>query len=179
MSPFGRALRHTLVAEGGFSDHPDDPGGATNLGITEAVARSAGYRGDMEDLTRAHAEGIYRKLYWSALNLDAVAEISEAIAAEMFDSGVNAGVQRAGEWLQRSLNVLNNKGSLYPDIAVDGQIGPITIRTLRRYHQIREKEGVGVLFKALTGYQARHYLELAERNEKFESFIYGWLRTRI
>ena len=61
-------IDEVIAREGGYGHHPADRGGATNFGITEAVARANGYAGDMRRLPRAFAETIYRRLYWEYLN---------------------------------------------------------------------------------------------------------------
>jgi lysozyme family protein len=80
-----------IAREGGFVDHPDDRGGATNWGITEAVARAHGYSGPMALLSRGEAAAIYRRLYWLRPRFDAVARRAPRIAAELFDTGANMG----------------------------------------------------------------------------------------
>ena len=72
-----------LQREGGYVNHPADRGGATCWGITQAVARAHGYRGAMRQLPRSEAAAIYRRLYWLRPRLDAVAERSPAVAAEL------------------------------------------------------------------------------------------------
>ena len=73
MTPFERALQHTLGIEGGFSADAADSGGATRWGITEAVAREFGYQGEMKDLPLEFAADVYRQKYWNLLQLDLVA----------------------------------------------------------------------------------------------------------
>lgn len=177
--PFEAALAHTLAIEGGYSNHPSDTGGKTQWGITEAVARQHGYKGDMKALPKMTAVTIYRKDYWDALRLDAVAAHSRAIALELFDTGVNMGTGKAAEFLQRSLNGLNVQGKIYADVKVDGSIGPATLAALDAYFAKRGVEAEKVLIRALEALQGARYIELAEGNKSQESFLYGWLRTRI
>src|SRR3954469_18129090 len=80
-----------IEREGGYANHPADKGGPTCFGITEAVARAHGYAGAMASLPREEAAAIYRRLYWLRPKFDAVAERSERLAAELFDTGVNMG----------------------------------------------------------------------------------------
>ena len=93
--------------EGGYVDHPADRGGATRYGITEAVARANGYTGDMRSFPRDAAAAIYRRLYWPRPGFDRVADARAALAAELFDTGVNMGPAVATGFLQRALNALN------------------------------------------------------------------------
>ncbi len=168
-----------LKVEGGYVDDPDDSGGETNFGITRRVARRAGYRGSMRMMTRNIAFDIYVKLYWDELNLTKIEKISPSIAEELADTGVNQGTGRAAEFLQRSLNVLNNRQKLYNDIKVDNDIGNITLKTLERYMKIRGAAGELVLFNMLNCLQGAFYVTLAERREKDEKFVNGWFTHRV
>lgn len=168
-----------LDKEGGYVNHPDDRGGPTNWGITQATARAHGYDGPMQKLTRQQALDILTADYWIAPRFDHVAEISTPLAEKLCDAGVNMGTILPGKWLQRWLNAFNHRGVLYPDLMVDGAIGPRTINALSQYLIRRGSEGETVLLRALNCNQGRYYLELAERNDANESFIYGWLRVRV
>lgn len=171
-----RVIDTIIAREGGYVDDPEDSGGETNFGITVAVARENGFTGAMRDMTRQVAFDIYAARYWDAVNADAVAAMSEAIAEELVDTGVNQGPARAGNYLQRSLNVLNRSEKLYADIVVDGDIGPASLRALDAYLGSR---GETVLLRALNCLQGAGYIELAERREKDERFVYGWLANRV
>jgi lysozyme family protein len=174
------ALAETLEIEGGYSDHPSDSGGKTNFGVTVGVARQAGFTGDMRDLTKAQAIDIYKRLYWTAAGCGHVATlVSGAVAEELFDTAVNAGVSRAVGFMQRVLNVLNNRGAHWPDLGVDGANGPRTMEALKALHARRGEEGIVALLKGMESLQGAFYIELAERREKDEAFVFGWLRTRI
>ena len=117
--------------------------------------------------------------YWEELSLDLVEKLAPAIAEELADTGVNMGTMRAGEFLQRSLNVLNKQGMSYKDIKVDGDIGPRTVSALKAYVDIRKDDGVIVLHRALNTLQGAFYISLAERRQKDERFIFGWLLNRV
>jgi lysozyme family protein len=172
-------LEELLRKEGGFVDHRDDRGGATNFGITESVARAAGWAGAMRDLPRDFALAIYRRRYWSGPGFEAVAAIAPRVAAELFDTGVNMGPGVAIAFLQRSLNALNRQGRDWGDIAVDRSIGPATLKALRRLLAVRGAAGEGVLLKALNALQGARYIELAEGRAANESFLFGWLDARV
>ncbi|MBP6111710.1 MAG: hypothetical protein KA482_04945, partial [Sphingobium sp.] len=105
--------------------------------------------------------------------------LSPAIAEELFDTGVNMGPGVAAEFLQRALNALNDQGRLYPDIAVDRDIGPATMRSLKAFLDRRGAEGVAVLAVALNCLQGERYIALAEKRQANEAFLFGWLRTRV
>ncbi len=82
-------------------------------------------------------------------------------------------------WLQRWLNVFNNQQAFYHDLTVDGIIGRNTLNALKTYLDKRGKEGESVLVKALNCTQGDYYLEITEKREANEAFIYGWLRERV
>ena len=168
-----------LGKEGGYVNHPDDKGGPTKWGITEKIARAHGYRGDMRDLTREQALDILEADYWYGPRFDQVAALSPDIAAELCDTGVNMGPSVASRMLQRWLNVFNLRGRLYPDMDADGRIGPRTISALRAFLNNRGQDGERVMLTALNCTQGDRYLELAEKREANESFVYGWLKERV
>jgi len=101
---FDECLAFTLRAEGGFSDHAADPGGATNMGITRAtlaaVRGHAVSKADVRALTRDEAADIYRSLYWKAVRGD---ELPGGVDAVVFDHAVNSGPRAAIHTLQGAL----------------------------------------------------------------------------
>src|SRR5690349_11912895 len=121
---------HLLRFEGGFVNDPDDPGGATNKGITLAtLARYAGMLGiaptivSLRALSDEQALRIYRMGYWDPLHADQIAD--QPLAEIIFDFHVNAGAA-AVRLLQRVLNESGTK----PPLVVDGAMGPGTLRAL-------------------------------------------------
>lgn len=168
-----------LGKEGGYVNHPDDKGGPTNWGITQATARAHGYTGDMRNLTRHQALEILEADYWYGPRFDQIAAVSPDIGAELCDTGVNMGPSVQSKWMQRWLNVFNLQGTLYPDLIADGLIGPRTISALKSFIARRGKEGEVVLLRALNCSQGQRYLELAEQRPANESFVYGWVRERV
>lgn len=176
---FDLALTRVLGVEGGFVSDPADSGGATNWGVTENQARAAGYRGDMRSMPVEWARKIYRRFYWDALSLDAVALLSFPIAEELFDIAVNCGPGVAGHWLQRCLNVLNREQKDYADLVVDGAIGSRSVEALGAYLAHRKPHGEKVLLRALNALQGAHYIALAEKRVKDEAFVNGWLLNRV
>lgn len=176
---FEQAFQATIGNEGDFSDDPRDSGGATRYGITERVARAHGYTGSMRTLPFELARQIYREQYWNLLRLDAVAALSPKLADELFDTAVNCSQGFAARSLQESLNVLNRGALDYPDMAVDGLIGAVTIALLRAYLGKRGEDGESVLINMLNCLQGAYYVHLAEDRPKDEAFVYGWFRNRI
>lgn len=167
-----------IRVEGGYVNDPSDSGGETNFGITEAVARSYGYDGSMRDLPRSVAYDIYAAKYWDAVRGDDLVSLSHDVAEEVVDTAVNMGPGRAGKFLQRALNALNNRGTLYPDVKVDGAIGNATLTALSQYVEHRGGNDK-TLVKMLNCLQGAFYVDLAERREKDEKFIYGWFKNRV
>lgn len=165
--------------EGGFSDHPSDRGGATRWGITEQVARAYGYGGAMKALPRDTAIDIYRQRFWTAPRLNEIMLIFPQVAIEMFDTGVNMGPAVAVRFLQRALNALNRRAGAWPDMAVDGQVGAMTLDALRRFERGRGKQAEAVLLRCLDGQQLCRYLEITENRPANEDFFFGWVAHRI
>jgi lysozyme family protein len=165
--------------EGDFSDNPADRGGATRWGITEAVARKSGYAGDMRALPRGYAVALYSKQYITDPGFNKVHAVSEAIGAEIIDTGVNMGVSVPGPWLQRILNALNQEARTFPDLVVDGQLGPATISALRAVLDKRGADGERVILRSLNCLQGARYLELTEKRAANEEFFFGWMLGRV
>lgn len=178
-TPFQRAFREVVGIEGKYSNDPADSGGETMWGITIAVAREAGYTGPMRSMPLSEAQRIYRAKFWNLLRLDDVAKVSADAALEVFEQAVNMGLDRAGRNLQRSINVMNRAGTDYPDITVDGRVGPGTIRALTELQAKRGANGIKALVRALNTLQGAFYIDLAERREKDERFVAGWLLNRV
>lgn len=174
-----RLIDAVIGREGGYSNHPADKGGATRWGITEAVARAHGWRGDMRDYPREEAVAVYRRIYWLKPGFAAVAEVAPRLAAELFDTGINMGPAVAAGFLQRALNALNRGASDYPDIPVDRRVGERTIAALKAFLARRGPAGEAVLVKAVEALQGERYVSLAEERPANEAFLYGWLANRV
>ncbi|KWN97499.1 glycoside hydrolase family 108 protein [Burkholderia ubonensis] len=171
--------------EGGFSNNPNDRGNwylgkleGTMWGVTAAEARANGYAGPMQSMPRATAVEIYEARYWTRPQFDQVDAISSTLAEKLFDIGVNAGPATGVTFLQRALNVLNQNGKAFPDVAVDGGIGPMTIAALKSFLAMRGADGHRVLYGMIAAQQSVFYIELAERRPENETFEYGWQLNR-
>ena len=114
---FANALKHVLVHEGGYVDHPKDPGGATNKGVTLAVFQrfygASKSKNDLRAITNEQLEHIYKTGYWDKCRCD---DLPAGVDYVVFDQAVNSGPGRAAKWLQAVVGV-----------PVDGGIGPQTI----------------------------------------------------
>jgi len=179
MTTFDEAFERVVGIEGKYSNNPNDSGGETMYGITAAVAKAHGYVGAMRNMPIGVAQAIYRAQYWDLLRLDDIARVSIPIAHELFDTAVNCGVGKAGTFLQRSLNVLNRGGRDYPDLTVDGVVGPMSVDALRRLLNARGSNGQTVMLRALNALQGAHYVALGEARAKDEDFEFGWFLNRV
>ena len=183
-SGFRKVLKHEGVefaADGsvtktGYVFHPEDPGGETNYGVTARVAREYGYTGDMRTIPLDVVEDIYRRRYWDKIGGGEIED--PEISDEVFDTAINMGPEKVVEFLQRTLNTLNKKGTLYPDVIADGVCGPKTIEALKAALRVESWYRLCIL-RALDSLQCVRYITLAEHDQKFETFMPGWLRTRV
>jgi lysozyme family protein len=114
---FAEALQKVLKHEGGFVNHPADPGGMTNLGCTKAVwEEHCGHLVDektMRALTPADVAPLYKRKYWDKVKGD---ELPSGVDYVVFDAAINSGPGRAAKWLQACVGV-----------EPDGGIGPKTL----------------------------------------------------
>jgi lysozyme family protein len=115
---FDACLAHLLKHEGGFSAHPQDPGGVTNLGVTQAVWEDWIDRTvteeNMKALTPAKVAPLYREMYWDRIKGD---KLPSGVDYCVFDAAVNSGVSRAAKWLQTTVGAV-----------ADGAIGEQTLK---------------------------------------------------
>ena len=156
---FERSLAVVLAHEGGYVDHPSDPGGATNMGITRRTL--AEWRGvapytdlpkaEVRALTRAEAEAIYRARYWDACRC---ADMPAGLDLALFDFAVNSGPFRAVTTLQALVGV-----------ARDGIVGPVTLGAVA-------ERAPAALIEAL----CRERLGFLERLATFATFGRGWTK---
>lgn len=150
---FPLCVSRIFKQEGGYVNHPSDPGGATNMGIT--IGTLSDWRGhavtpeDVRNLTREEAGDIYRAGYWDPVK---GSELPVGVDLVVFDFGVNAGPSRAIKMLQRVVGASN-----------DGIIGPETLRLVR----IRDATGVVIAYG-----EAR--LDYYRSLRHFDTFGKGW-----
>lgn len=146
---FDEAFEKLIGHEGGYSNHPDDPGGETMFGVTARVARANGYAGPMRNLPLVLAKSIYRASYWDSVRAD---ELPETVRFDVFDASVNSGPGQAIRFLQRAAGVSD-----------DGRLGPQTMRAVKAIDP-------QLLDKRLNGYRLRFMCEL----KTWPSFGRGW-----
>lgn len=124
---FEECLRHVLHHEGGFVNDPQDPGGATNMGVTIGTMRKLGLDidgdgdvdvADVRSIPKATVAAVYRGQYWNAVKGD---DLPAGLDLVAFDGAVNSGPARGAKWLQLALGV-----------PADGHIGDVTLGAARR-----------------------------------------------
>ncbi|MCR9271120.1 MAG: hypothetical protein NXH72_14100 [Hyphomonadaceae bacterium] len=155
---FLRVMQFTALWEGGKVDHPDDPGGKTNLGITQSTFDSwrdgkGLERQDVFEISAEEAYQIYERDYWNKVKGD---ELPERVALAVFDFAVNCGHQRAVKALQKAVGVEQ-----------DGVIGP---QTLAAVHAADPE----VVFEAVNSERSDFYGRLVTKRPKLEAFEKGW-----
>lgn len=170
-----RLIAEVIAREGGYVNRATDRGGETMYGITVAVARANGYQGAMRDLPVELAATIYSKRYWSGPGFEQIAYLDPDTACYLFDWGVNSGPATAIKSLQSYLNVMNNRGRLYPDMGEpDGGLGPVTMGTLQKYLNARGKNAWRNLRADVNASRLVFCRNLAERREEQEEYAWGW-----
>ncbi len=158
MSNYNECLKIILMHEGGYVNHPKDPGGETNLGVTKRVYEEWGGTKEMKDLTIEDVEPIYKKNYWDKIKGD---DLPDGLDLCVFDFGVNAGPGRAAKFLQKLLGVTQ-----------DGGIGPQTLGALQ---SAIGEDKVTQTREMIEKYQSMRQ-EYYEGLSTFNTFGKGWTR---
>jgi lysozyme family protein len=143
-----------LESEGGYVNHPSDPGGMTNLGVTkrvweEWVGRESNEK-EMRSLTPEMVEPLYKRKFWDACKCD---DMPSGVDYLVFDFAVNAGVGRSAKILQTAVGV-----------TPDGGIGPITLAAVKAQEPAE-------LVQKFSDAKEAFYRSL----NTFETFGKGWL----
>jgi len=150
---FTKCLDFTLQYEGGFSDNPNDKGGATNMGITHITLSAWRHApvsvDDVRNLTVGEATDIYKALYWDHVHGD---DLPTGVDLAVFDYAVNFGTSGAVRALQSILGVVP-----------DGVMGPQTLEAVNK----ADAKAVAVAI-------CEHRLTLLERLSDFRIFGHGW-----
>ena len=160
MSNFDECLKLILHHEGGYVNHPKDPGGETNMGVTKRVyekwcMENDLQQKDMKDLEFDDVAPIYKKNYWDRVKAD---QLPAGLDLCVFDWAVNSGTGRAAKKLQGMIGT-----------TVDGGIGPNTLKALNAYVQI---EGLESTIATYTDIRQNFYESLST----FDTFGKGWTR---
>jgi lysozyme family protein len=154
---FDECVDLMLAHEGGYVDHPKDPGGRTNLGVTQNVWEEWMGRPvtekEMRALTPIMVKPLYKRKYWDAIRAD---ELVAGVDYCVFDVAVNSGPGRAIKFLQSSVGV-----------TADGGFGPATLAAVKE----AEKDPT----RLIELYCAKR-LEFLQSLKTFETFGKGWSR---
>tara|TARA_R110000751_G_scaffold70458_6_gene142953 strand:- start:2098 stop:2607 length:510 start_codon:yes stop_codon:yes gene_type:complete len=152
---FNECLKMLLKHEGGFVNHPKDPGGMTNLGVTKAVydkwTGKNSTESDMRSLTVEDVSPIYKKNYWDRCRCD---DLPSGADWSVFDWAVNSGTGRASKAMQKIVGATQ-----------DGAIGPKTLRLIAN-------EDAEFLVANMHDQRQSFYESL----KTFETFGNGWTR---
>ena len=152
---FDAALKAILHHEGNFVNHPKDPGGMTNLGVTKRVWEEWLGRDvteqEMRGLTPEKVGPMYKAKYWDKVRGD---DLPAGVDYAVFDAAINSGPGRAAKWLQECVGAVP-----------DGAIGPGTLG------KVAEADPAELLSK----YQARR-LAFMQSLPTWETFGKGWGR---
>jgi len=186
MADFEKAFYKTLGHEGGYVNDKDDAGGETYMGVSRVynptwsgwdmiddLKRKPGFPrilDDNDELQNAVQE-FYELKYWDVNRLDEVT--SQALAEEMFDTGVNMGVARAATFLQEALNYLNRNEVMYKDLVTDGKVGAMTLKALQ---MIIDKKDEEILLKIMNVLQGMHYINYMKKSPTQEKYARGWFK---
>ncbi|TJZ75564.1 glycoside hydrolase family 108 protein [Chitiniphilus eburneus] len=147
---FDQAFDRLIGHEGGYVNHPSDPGGETNWGVTKRVAMENGYTGPMKALSRDQAKRIYQTAYWGKAKCE---RLPGAIAFQLFDAAVNHGIANGTRFLQRAAGV-----------ADDGVIGPKTLAAV-------SSADIADVLLAFNAERLAFYTQLST----FSTFGKGWV----
>lgn len=152
---FDKALATVLKHEGGYVNHPQDPGGETNLGVTRRVWQEWVKRelreDEMRTLTPEMVAPLYKQMYWDAVRGD---DLPAGVDLCVFDCAVNAGVGRASRFLQQVVGV-----------TADGKIGPRTLAAVTA-------KPADEVVDEFTKLREAHFKSLST----FATFGRGWMR---
>lgn len=177
---FAIAHKFTAKWEGGLTDHPADPGGITNYGVSlkflGGLSGTQTGRDTLERmgirlpvtadviraLTPTHAAALFRWQFWDRLGLDML-PLRPAVL--IYDAAVNTGREQAIKFAQRGYNRCVLHGI---PLVVDGILGPVTRATL-------QQNATPTVIAEILNERERFYQALVKDKPKFEPFLRGWL----
>ena len=179
---FPPALKFVLKWEGGYVNDPDDPGGATNFGLslrflqglplklTDSNGDGALTWEDVKAMPQSRVSGIYSAYFWLPMFL---AYIPGRLAVAMFDSAVNLGRSRAGRFLQQAYNARQDILGRGQPIEEDGKVGPLTVR---RVTGLCTTPGIeAALTQAVLDRRVAHYESLCCERPEMQKYHKGWM----
>ena len=161
---YQECLKMILHHEGGYVNHPQDPGGMTNMGVTKRVYEEwVGHtvsEHTMQNLTEEDVAPIYQQNYWNRVKGD---DLPAGLDLCVFDFGVNAGTGRAAKYLQMLVGATK-----------DGAIGPATLAKVKE-HISKDINGHSGHIGIIEDYQNNRQ-QYYEKLKTFETFGRGWTR---
>lgn len=153
--------------EGGYTNNPNDNGGATYRGVTiatwTAYCKRKGISAPLKKMSQAQWVEIMKAGYWDAVHASDLR--SQSVANQVADFAVNAGVSRAAVTLQQAINSANHNTAL----KVDGAVGPKTIAAANALN-------ASTLYWTYRELRTNFYKSLAAKSAKQATFLKGWLR---
>lgn len=166
---FNYALDIILEHEGGYSNDPIDPGGATNFGITQhelsQIDKEFNLPNDVKNLSRDDASKYYKMKWWDNYHYELIDSI--ALSTKIFDMAVNMGASQAHKIAQKSCQYCG-----YSTLNIDGKMGPKTITALNEISlHGREKD----LMDEIVSEQKSFYEKLVQDHPQLHIFLKGWL----
>lgn len=177
------ALDRLLGVEGTYSDHAADKGGETFCGISRVYWPAWSGWGVVDKYKEQHqpirrtpildqlVAAFYDEHFWGPSGASQVK--SDAVAWELFETAVNCSVHQSGIFLQDALNLLNRNGRAWPELVLDGKVGPRTLGIVEK--ALAQADGERHLTTIFNRLQATYYIELARRSPTQEEFVRGWL----
>lgn len=150
MDIFKTALDLVLKHEGGYVNHPEDPGGETKYGISKRAYPDV----NIKELTKEDAGEIYYKDYWCKMGCD---YLPKPVALMVFDAAVNMGVRRAAKQLQQTAGA-----------TPDGVVGRMTVKAVTEAYRASKEDFLTALYES----RQTFYVNL----KTFDTFGRGWTR---
>ncbi len=154
MADFLPAIDYVLENEGGYSNDPNDPGGATNFGIEQREWPQV----NIATITRAQAISWYEPNYWNKAPYASM--ISQQVATKLFDTHVNCGLSTAVMIAQKALGFSGQN--------VDGSMGPLTLAAINAADK-------AMFLAEVVSLLTLHYKLLEQRNPNLLVFDRGWM----
>lgn len=164
MSNFDQSFAFLLIDEGGFSNNPNDSGGATNWGITQYdLAKFLGRPvtiDEVKSMSQATAKSIYQAYYWDPLGLDRITLYAKACA--IFDIAVVCGLGVGSRLAQEACN-MSGAG-----LVIDGHLGPLSAGAINGAPNMAFIRDISEILEA-------RFNAIAERNPNDQVFLKGWI----